>query len=58
MKNKNLITITLTVIFTIVGFSLKINSYKTSGDIFLFFSTTFWFYLIYTFLFNSRKKEV
>ena len=58
MIKSNKIILLIAIIGLITGTLLKLNSYKSFGDIFLGLSTLLWFYFIYTWLFKNRKKAI
>ncbi len=58
MKNKNKFILPIAIIGLILGTIIKLQGYKTFGDIFLGISTLIWLYFIYTLIFRRKKQTV
>jgi len=58
MKKNNKIILSIAIIGIIAGTLIKLNGYKTVGDIVLGLSTLVWLYIIIPIVYNFMTKKL
>ena len=58
MKKNNKIILSIAIIGIIAGTLIKLNGYKTVGDIVLGLSTLVWLYIIIPIVYNYMTKKL